>query len=120
MMMVGLPFFSNWLQVSKLNANDVVMVLSVGGGNQEKNISMNIVTALQYAKRIGSKVIGIVSRDGGYTAKVADACILIPTKNADTTTPHAEAFQAVIWHLLVSHPQLKMMQTKWESTQLTA
>lgn len=112
--------FSNWLQVSKLNANDVVMVLSVGGGNQEKNISMNIVTALQYAKRIGSKVIGIVSRDGGYTAKVADACILIPTKNADTTTPHAEAFQAVIWHLLVSHPQLKMMQTKWESTQLTA
>src|SRR3990167_9059166 len=106
--------FTHWLQTSKLSARDTIMVLSVGGGNQEKNISTNIISALQYAKHVGTKIIGIVSRDGGYTAKVADACILIPVKNTDTITPHAEAFQSIIWHLLVSHPELKIAQTKWE------
>lgn len=107
--------FSKWLQVSRLKANDAVLILSVGGGNLEKNVSPNLVTALQYAKHIGCKIIGIVGRDGGYTATVADACIIIPTPNPENTTPHAEAFQAVIWHLLVSHPKLKKAQTKWES-----
>jgi D-sedoheptulose 7-phosphate isomerase len=107
--------FSSWLEVSRLNPNDVVMVLSVGGGNLENNVSPNLVEALKYSKKIGAKVIGIVGRDGGYTATVADACVLIPTINPSNTTPHAEAFQAVIWHLLVSHPKLKQAQTKWES-----
>jgi D-sedoheptulose 7-phosphate isomerase len=107
--------FAKWLEVSRLKANDMLMVLSVGGGNLEKNVSPNLVAALQYAKQIGSKIMGIVGRDGGYTATVADACILIPTPNPENTTPHAEAFQAVIWHLLVSHPKLKVAQTKWES-----
>ncbi|OGT42160.1 MAG: sugar isomerase [Gammaproteobacteria bacterium RIFCSPHIGHO2_12_FULL_40_19] len=107
--------FSEWLKVSRLNSNDVVFVLSVGGGNLEKNISPNLVLALQYAKSVGAKIIGIVSRDGGYTASVADACIVIPVVSETNTTPHAEAFQAVIWHLLVSHPDLKSTQTKWES-----
>lgn len=107
--------FAKWLEVSRLKANDMLMVLSVGGGNLEKNVSPNLVAALQYAKQIGSKIMGIVGRDGGYTATVADACILIPTPNPENTTPHAEAFQAVIWHLLVSHPKLKIAQTKWES-----
>lgn len=107
--------FSQWLVVSKLKAKDALMVLSVGGGNVEKNISPNLVAALQYTKKIGASIFGIVGRDGGYTAKVADACILIPTINVENTTPHAEAFQAVIWHMLVSHPKLKVSQTKWES-----
>lgn len=107
--------FAKWLEVSRLKAEDLLLILSVGGGNMEKNVSPNLVAALQYAKQIGSKVLGIVGRDGGYTAKVADACIIIPTPNALNTTPHAEAFQAVIWHLLVSHPKLKIAQTKWES-----
>lgn len=107
--------FSKWLQVSRLKANDLLLILSVGGGNLEKNVSPNLVEALQFAKKVGSKIIGIVGRDGGYTAKVADSCIIIPTVNATNTTPHAEAFQAVIWHLLVSHPKLKMAETKWES-----
>lgn len=107
--------FSNWLAVSRLKAQDLLLILSVGGGNLEKNVSPNLVAALQYAKKIGSKVIGIVGRDGGYTAKVADACVIIPTPNPENTTPHAEAFQGVIWHLLVSHPKLKTAQTKWES-----
>ena len=107
--------FIEWLKVSRLNSNDVVFVLSVGGGNLEKNISTNLVFALQYAKSVGAKITGIVSRDGGYTAKVADACILIPVISESNTTPHAEAFQAVIWHLLASHPDLKLMPTKWES-----
>lgn len=107
--------FVNWLKVSRLKANDMVLVLSVGGGNLEKNVSPNLVAALQYAKEVGSKIIGIVGRDGGYTRQVADACVLIPTPNQVNTTPHAEAFQAVIWHLLVSHPKLKVAQTKWES-----
>jgi D-sedoheptulose 7-phosphate isomerase len=107
--------FSKWLEVSKLKAKDMLLILSVGGGNLENNVSPNLVSALQYAKQIGSKVMGIVGRDGGYTAKVADACVLIPTLNPENTTPHAEAFQSVIWHLLVSHPKLKTAQTKWES-----
>jgi D-sedoheptulose 7-phosphate isomerase len=107
--------FAKWLEVSRLKANDIVFVLSVGGGNLEKNVSPNLVAALQYAKKIGSKIIGIVGRDGGYTATVADACVIIPTVNVENTTPHAEAFQAVIWHLFVSHPKLKIAQTKWES-----
>lgn len=107
--------FSNWLQVSRLQAQDLLLILSVGGGNLEKNISTNLVAALNYAKQIGSKILGIVGRDGGYTAQVADACVLIPNPNPMNTTPHTEAFQAVIWHLLVSHPDLKQCQTKWES-----
>ncbi len=107
--------FSKWLEVSRLKANDLLLILSVGGGNMEKNVSPNLVSALQYAKQIGSKIVGIVGRDGGYTASVADTCIIIPTPNHKNTTPHAEAFQAVIWHLLVSHPKLKIAQTKWES-----
>ncbi len=107
--------FVEWLKVSKLASNDLVFVLSVGGGNLEKNISPNLVMALQYAKTIGAKITGIVGRDGGYTAQVADVCVVIPTVNADNITPHSEAFQAVVWHLLVSHPKLKAKQTKWES-----
>lgn len=107
--------FVKWLEVSKLKANDMLMVLSVGGGNLEKNVSPNLVSALQYAKQIGANIMGIVGRDGGFTAKVADACVIIPTPNPENTTPHAEAFQAVVWHLLVSHPKLKVAQTKWES-----
>lgn len=107
--------FIEWLKISRLNTNDLVFVFSVGGGNLEKNISPNLVHALQYAKQIGAKITGIVGRDGGYTAKVADACVIIPTVNTDNITPHSEAFQAVVWHLLVSHPALKAHQTKWES-----
>jgi len=107
--------FVEWLKVSRLTAKDGVVVFSVGGGNLEKNISPNLVTALQYAKSVGAKIAGIVGRDGGYTAKVADACVIIPTVNPETVTPHSEAFQAVVWHLLVSHPKLKVNQTKWES-----
>jgi D-sedoheptulose 7-phosphate isomerase len=108
--------FESWLRVSHLRSNDLVMVFSVGGGNLEKNVSPNLVAALQYAKTVGAKIVGIVGRDGGHTAKVADVCILIPTVNPDHVTPHTEAFQAVVWHLLVSHPSVKQQQTKWEST----
>jgi D-sedoheptulose 7-phosphate isomerase len=107
--------FEPWLKLSKLNKNDMVFIFSVGGGNLEKNISPNLVSALRYAKSVGSKISGVVGRDGGYTARVADACVIIPTVNLDNITPHSEAFQAVIWHLLVSHPKLKANQTKWES-----
>ena len=107
--------FVEWLKVSRLDSADMVFVFSVGGGNLERNISPNLVSALQHAKEVGAKVLGIVGRDGGYTARVADACIIVPTVNPETITPHAEAFQAVIWHLLVSHPALKRHQTKWES-----
>lgn len=107
--------FAKWLEVSRLKSNDTLFILSVGGGNLEKNVSPNLVSALQYAKEKKAKVIGIVGRDGGYTAKVADACVIVPTPNPENTTPHAEAFQAVIWHLFVSHPKLKVAQTKWES-----
>jgi D-sedoheptulose 7-phosphate isomerase len=108
--------FVEWLKTSRLRSTDMLFVLSVGGGNLEKNISPNLVSALQFAKQVGSKVVGVVGRDGGYTAKVADACVIVPTVNAENVTPHTEAFQAVVWHLLVSHPKLKARQTKWEST----
>jgi D-sedoheptulose 7-phosphate isomerase len=111
--------FESWLKISRLQARDLVLVFSVGGGDLEKNVSPNLVAALKLAKQIGAKIIGVVGRDGGYTAKVADACILIPTVNPVHVTPHAEAFQAVIWHLLVSHPVVKIEQTKWESTSST-
>src|SRR2546421_8348429 len=107
--------FVEWLKVSKLLAKDAVFIFSVGGGNLEKNISPNLVLALQHAKTVGAKIMGVVGRDGGYTARVADACVIVPTVNPENVTPHAEAFQAVVWHLLVSHPKLKANQTKWES-----
>jgi D-sedoheptulose 7-phosphate isomerase len=107
--------FQAWLAGSRLRKEDVVLVLSVGGGNVEKNVSPNLVTALEYARSIGAAILGIVGRDGGFTAKVADACVVIPTVNATHVTPHAEAFQGVVWHLLVSHPDLKQVETKWES-----
>lgn len=107
--------FVEWLKGSKLKRNDGVFVLSVGGGDIEKNVSANIVEALKYAKNVGVKVFGIVGRDGGYTAEVADACVIIPTVNDFTITPHTESFQSVIWHLLVSHPDLQKNRTKWES-----
>jgi len=107
--------FVNWLKGSRLNSADMLFVFSVGGGDLERNISPNLVLALQYAKQIGASVVGVVSRDGGYTAQVADACVIVPTVNPETVTPHAEAFQAIVWHLLVSHPALKAAPTKWES-----
>ena len=107
--------FVEWLKVSRINRRDGVFVFSVGGGNLEKNVSPNLVSALQLAKEVGAKVVGVVGRDGGYTARVADACVIVPTVNTETITPHSEAFQAVVWHLLVSHPKLKANQTKWES-----
>jgi len=108
--------FVEWLKISKLQPKDILFILSVGGGNLEKNISPNLVEAIKFAKSIGAKVTGIVGRDGGYTAQMSDACVIVPTVNPDNITPHSEAFQAVIWHLLVSHPKLKVNQTKWEST----
>ena len=108
--------FVEWLRGSRLTAKDCLLILSVGGGNLEKNVSPNLVTALQLAKQIGARVIGIVGKDGGYTAKVADACVIVPTVNPNNLTPHSEAFQAVIWHLWVSHPDVKVNQTKWESS----
>jgi len=108
--------FEGWLKTSKLQARDAVLVFSVGGGDVERNVSPNLVAALKLAKSVGAKIIGVVGRDGGYTAKVADACVLIPVVNPVHVTPHSEAFQAVVWHLLVSHPAVKMEQTKWEST----
>ena len=107
--------FVEWLKVSRLRAGDMVFVFSVGGGNLEKNVSPNLVVALQYAREVGARIAGVVGRDGGYTAQMADACVIVPTVNPEVVTPHAEAFQAVIWHLLVSHPKLKAAQTKWES-----
>ena len=106
---------AEWLRGSRLNAKDALLVLSVGGGNAEKKISENLVAAMRLAKEVGSRVIAIVGKDGGHAAKVADACVIIPTVNPANITPHTEAFQAVIWHLLVSHPDLKLNQTKWES-----
>jgi len=107
--------FVKWLEVSRLSQKDMVFVFSVGGGNLEKNISANLVRALQHAKSKGAKICGIVGRDGGYTAKVADACVIVPPINPATVTPHTESFQAVIWHLLVSHPELSANPMKWES-----
>ncbi|MBY0461638.1 MAG: SIS domain-containing protein [Alphaproteobacteria bacterium] len=108
--------FAEWLNGSRLNKKDALLILSVGGGSLEKNISPNLVRAVQFAKQVGARVLGVLGKDGGYTATVADACVIIPTINHETITPHAEAFQAVIWHLWVSHPELKLHQTKWEST----
>jgi D-sedoheptulose 7-phosphate isomerase len=107
--------FTEWLKGSRLNEKDALLVLSVGGGDLEKNVSPNLVAALQLAKQRGSAVLGIVGRDGGYTARVADVAIVIPTVNPANVTPHSEAFQAVVWHLWVSHPTLKLAETKWES-----
>jgi len=108
--------FINWLKGSRLSQNDCVLVLSVGGGNVEKNVSVNLVKAIKYSKDVKAKVIGIVGRDGGFTKQTADSCVLIPVVNNDTITPHSEAFQAVVWHLIVSHPALKSFEMKWEST----
>jgi len=108
--------FSEWLKGSRINAKDGLLIFSVGGGNLEKNVSPNLVSAIQVAKSVGASVIGIVGRDGGYTAQQANACVIVPTVNPTHVTPHSEAFQAVIWHLFVSHPKLKVAQTKWEST----
>lgn len=107
--------FVEWLKISKLQPKDALFIFSVGGGNMEKNISPNLVEAIKLAKSVGAKVTGVVGRDGGYTAQAADACVIVPTVNPETITPHSEAFQAVVWHLLVSHPKLKANQTKWES-----
>jgi len=107
--------FKGWLEGSHLNAKDAILVFSVGGGNFEKNVSPNLVLALQLAKEVGAKIVGVVGRDGGYTAQVADACVIIPTIHAEHVTPHTEAFQSVVHHLLVTHPRLKAAQTKWES-----
>jgi D-sedoheptulose 7-phosphate isomerase len=112
--------FVAWLKASRLRAEDMLFVFSVGGGNLERNISPNLVRALQHARQLGTPIIGVLGRDGGYTAQVADACVIVPTVNPDNITPHAEAFQAVVWHLLVSHPALKIAQTKWESTETAA
>ena len=108
--------FESWLKTSKLHARDAVLVFSVGGGDLERNVSPNLVAALKLAKSVSAKIIGVVGRDGGFTAKVADACVLIPVVNPTHVTPLSEAFQAVVWHLLVSHPAVKVEQTKWEST----
>lgn len=105
--------FSGWLKVSKLNSKDCLFILSVGGGDKDKNVSPNLIEAIDLAKEVGARVTGIVGRDGGYTALNANVCLIVPTVNPDTVTPHAESFQAVIWHLLVSHPKLKTNSTKW-------
>jgi len=107
--------FEGWLRVSRLRPQDALLIFSVGGGDLEKQVSPNLVAAIRYAKSAGAKITGIVGRDGGYTAQNADACVIVPTVNAKHVTPHAEAFQAVIWHLLVTHPALKQAETKWES-----
>jgi D-sedoheptulose 7-phosphate isomerase len=105
--------FSGWLKVSKLNSKDCLFILSVGGGDKEKNVSPNLVEAIDLAKDVGARVTGIVGRDGGYTAKNADVCLVVPTVNSDTVTPHSESFQTIVWHLMVSHPKLKSNPTKW-------
>ncbi len=107
--------FVDWLKGSRLNSNDGIFVLSVGGGSLEKGISVNLIRALDYAKEVEAKIFGIVGRDGGYTARVADACVIVPTVNPETITPHTESFQSIILHLLVSHPDLKRSEMKWES-----
>ena len=107
--------FANWLQGSRLGAGDLLLILSVGGGDPERNVSMNLVKAMDYARSVGAKITGIVGRDGGYTAKVADACVIVPTISPETVTAHSEAFQAVVWHLFVSDPRLQAAPMKWES-----
>lgn len=107
--------FEAWLRTSRLKPDDMLFIISVGGGNLEKNVSPNLVRALQLGREVGATIIGVVGRDGGYTAQVADACLIVPTVNPETVTPHTEAFQAVIWHLLVSHPAVQTAPAKWES-----
>jgi len=107
--------FAPWLKTSNLSPKDAIFILSVGGGSREKNISVNLINALDYAKSVGSTILGIVGRDGGYTATLSDACIIIPTQSSDTVTPHAEAWQAVVWHMLVTDPRVMSMSNKWES-----
>lgn len=108
--------YLNWLKVSRFNRNDMIFVFSVGGGNLEKNISINLVRCLEYAAEMGASICGVVGRDGGYTAKVANACVIIPTIHSHTVTPQVEAFQAVVWHMVVSHPEILQSAMKWEST----
>jgi D-sedoheptulose 7-phosphate isomerase len=108
--------YAAWLEVSRIGPKDMVFVFSVGGGDATRNISANLVRAVQLAKKVGASVIGVIGRDGGYTAKVADACVIVPTVNPDAVTPHTESFQALVWHLLVSDPRLQRMSNKWEST----
>lgn len=107
--------YVNWLKVSRLSPQDMIFIFSVGGGNRDHQVSMNLVRCLEYAQEVGATIIGIVGRDGGYTAQVANACVVVPTINPSTVTPHVESFQAVVWHLLVSHPQLQAAEMKWES-----
>jgi len=107
--------YVNWLKISNLNKDDMIFIFSVGGGNLEKGISVNIVNSLKLSKQVGAKICGVVGRDGGYTASVADACVIIPTVNNENVTPHTEGFQALVWHLLVSHPELQKYEMKWES-----
>lgn len=107
--------FSEWLKVSRINSKDAVLVFSVGGGNQEKNVSVNLVKALELSKEVGAAIFGIVGKDGGYTKTVSESCVVIPTVSSERITPHTEGFCAVVWHLLVSHPALKKSATKWES-----
>jgi D-sedoheptulose 7-phosphate isomerase len=109
--------YAAWLSGSHLRADDLVFVFSVGGGDLERNISPNLVRALEYARKVGARIIGVVGRDGGYTARVADACVIVPNVNPQTVTPHTEAFQSIIWHLLVSHPDVQIAAMKWESMQ---
>jgi D-sedoheptulose 7-phosphate isomerase len=108
--------YAAWLKISRLSSKDMIFVFSVGGGDLSRNISPNIVRAVQYAKEVGATVVGVLGRDGGYTASVADACVIIPTVNPEMITPHTESFQALVWHLLVSDPRLQLMSNKWESS----
>ena len=112
--------YANWLRGSRLNDADMVFVFSVGGGDAKQNISANLVRALEYARKVGATICGVVGRDGGYTAQVADACVLVPVVNSSRITPHTESFQAMIWHLLVSHPKLRIAEMKWESVQTSS
>jgi len=107
--------YAAWLRASRLGAKDALLIFSVGGGNEQKRISVNLVEAIRLARKVNAKVFGVVGRDGGYTAQVADACVVVPTLNEETVTPHAEAFQAVVWHLIVSHPALRANEMKWET-----
>jgi D-sedoheptulose 7-phosphate isomerase len=109
--------YVNWLKVSHLSSRDMLFIFSVGGGNLEHHVSLNLVRSLEYARQVGATICGVVGRDGGYTAQVADACVIVPTASPSTVTPHVEAFQAVVWHLLVSHPDLQVSPMKWESVQ---
>ena len=110
--------FANWLKGSRLCSDDMLLILSVGGGDPERNVSMNLVKAMDHAREVGATIVGIVGRDGGYTAKVADACVIVPTISPETVTAHSEAFQAVVWHLFVSDPRLHAAPMKWESLEL--